>query len=87
MAQPYSVLSSSALPWPQGFVGVLSWKHTFTSWLVFLLQGVWWTFKLQCCLAFVEAGPHPEAAGGHVTSLEHKPLRLRGPHHSHLSGN
>lgn len=34
-----------------------------------------------------EAGPHPEAEGGHVTSLEHKPLKLRGPHHSHLSGN
>lgn len=25
----YCVLSSSALPWPPDFVGVLPWKHTF----------------------------------------------------------
>lgn len=75
------VLSSPACLWPQGFVGVLVRRHTFTSLAA--------SPAASCVVegqASVLAGPHPEAARtNHLLSAEATPAQR--PHHSHLSGN
>lgn len=61
--------SSPVAKW---FVGVLSWKHAFTSLAAF--PGAGGVVGVGLC----EDGPHPGAAGAHITSLEQKSLRLGG---------